>query len=105
MTRSGRRYGHICAWATILIATLATSCGDYHRTAWSHFEDIDSGGWDPTDIILFEPWPADSAEAASSVYDIDLVLRSTLRSGFSRIPVVITIEDNEHTISTYTVII
>ncbi|MCM1370164.1 MAG: gliding motility lipoprotein GldH [Candidatus Amulumruptor caecigallinarius] len=62
------------------------SCGDISSVAYSHFERIGSEGWDPADILIYEPWPADSAEASAHRYDIELVVRYSSRRRIKDLP-------------------
>ena len=88
-----------------VLSMLVAACGDVDRTAYSHFEKIPSSGWDPADIIVFEPWPADSAEAAIQLYDMELVLRNTVRKPLARLPIALNIEDENGTLRSDTIII
>lgn len=72
---------------------LVTACGDSTRTAYSRFQDIGEAGWDPAGVLVFEPWPADSAEAATGRFKMELVMRYASRGIQSAIPVALTIED------------
>lgn len=86
--------------------SIMASCGaDTQRTAWSHFEKIPGGGWSPDDMVCFEPWPADSAEAAGSSYEMQLVFRYSTRCGLERLPAAVTVEDADRVISADTLVI
>lgn len=94
MTNRARRQ-LVLLTAALLLSVLAVSCGyrDDSYTVYSHFEKIGPDGWDPADIISFEPWPLDSAEAATSVYRMELVLRYSTRNSLDNLPLAVSIED------------
>lgn len=76
-----------------LTVLLGGACTTPDTVAYSHFEQIPTSGWDPVDVIIFEPWPMDSTEAAGSSYQMDMVLRYSARKALSQLPVALTIEN------------
>lgn len=94
--------------AAVLSALAVCSCGNTDRPlrpSYSHFERIPTDGWDPTDIIQFEPWPLDSTETANNVYRMDLVLRYSARNSLESLPLALTIEDGNGETITDTIVI
>lgn len=88
--------------ASMLAAGLI-SCEKTGLVSYSRFEKIGSEGWNPEDVISFEPTPADTAESRETHYEMELVLRYSLRSGERRIPIVVNVEDENGQISSDTV--
>lgn len=66
--------------------------------AYSHFEKIGPDGWDPADLLMFDPMPADSADAKRCRYDITMIVRYSTRKSIQPLPVVITIDDETGTL-------
>lgn len=93
----------------LICATLITlwcgSCEAPEKVAYSHFEQIPSSGWDPMNVLVFEPWPADSAEAANRTYNMDMVLRYTSRKPAFKFPMVMTIENDNGTVRSDTLML
>lgn len=93
-------------WLTVtLMALLSAACTDSDTVPYSHFEQVGSDGWDPLDILVFEPWPADSAAAAGSVYRMDLVMRYSSRFRTADLPLALTIEDENGIVRADTIVI
>lgn len=81
-------------WLTAMLsALLVDACGESTRTAYSRFENIAKDGWDPADVLVFEPYPSDSTAAAPAGYEMTLVLRYSPRSNPMAVPVALMIED------------
>lgn len=80
--------------SAVLALLLFTACNVGENTAYSHFEEIPVDGWDPVDILIFEPRPADSVAAMSRTYSMDLILRYSARKDIAMLPVVMTIEND-----------
>lgn len=76
-----------------LMMQLSAACTADETVAYSHFEEIPASGWDPVDILIFEPWPSDSAQAFRRSYRMDLVLRYSTRRHITMLPVALSIED------------
>ncbi len=91
--------------AVTLLAPLVMSCTRRENVAYSHFEQIGTEGWDPLDIIVFEPMPTDSAAAATTTYRMDMVMRHSSRFHISDMPIAVMIEDERGVIRTDTIII
>ena len=87
------------------LALISVSCAGSDTPVYSHFEQIGSDGWDPCDMLVFEPWPADSADAVSASFDMELVLRYSMRHPVADLPVAVTVEDEEGTVRSDTVIV
>lgn len=83
----------------------ACGCSDARMPAYSHFEQIGAGGWDPLDLLVFEPWTADSADARLKAFDLDLVLRYSVRHPVSDLPVAVTVEDEDGVLRSDTIIV
>lgn len=82
------------------------SCGKKSGdVVYSHFETINSSGWDPADVIFFEPWPADSVVTNQSVFSLDMVVRSSSRHELPSFPLQITMEDENGVIKNDTLMI
>lgn len=65
----------IVGTALVLATALCTlSCGP-DMPVYSHFETVSPGGWTPDRMTIFEPWPADSAQASSGDFELRLCLR------------------------------
>lgn len=91
--------------AALITGAMFTSCGDGKRNVYSEFEDIGSGGWDASRVIMFSPWPADSCpDATSRRYDIDLVLRYSSRKQAGVLPMAVSVEDDSGIIAADTII-
>lgn len=86
---------------------LTSSCGnkEHGDTVYSHFSDIASNGWDPAEVIAFEPWPLDSINSKYDTYSIDMIFRVSSRHTVGDFPVALTIEDEDGIVSTDTVMI
>ena len=96
----------MCAVFTAGCLLLAAGgCSDARMPAYSHFEQIGTDGWDPLDLIVFEPWPVDSADARLSAFDVDLVLRYSVRLPVSDLPVAVTVEDEDGVLRSDTIIV
>jgi len=91
--------------AVTLLAPLIMSCTQSENVAYSHFEQIGPEGWDPLDMLVFEPWPTDSAAATATTYRMDMVLRHSSRFHIQDIPLAVMTEDGEGTVWTDTIII
>lgn len=89
---------------TIVIMSTIQSCGNTHRTAYSHFEQIGKDGWDPADVISYEPALADSTISKSQQFDMSLILRYSSRQMTPAIPLAITIEDEKGIVGSDTII-
>lgn len=97
---------HMCSvFAAGCLLLAAGGCSDDRMPAYSHFEQVGSEGWDPLDLLVFEPWTADSADARLSAFDIDLVLRYSERHPVSDLPVAVTVEDEEGVMRSDTIIV
>lgn len=82
------------------------SCGAKDGTVvYSHFEDIGSPGWNPADVISFEPFPSDSLINKNDRYKLVLVLRSSSRHDISPFPISVLKEDENGTLSSDTIMI
>lgn len=88
---------------TVVAIGMMAACGKTSRTAYSHFEKIGSEGWDPADIISFEPFPADSSEAKSTRYRLELTVRYSTRRSIPDLPLAISTEDENGEISADTI--
>lgn len=89
---------------TLAVAGL-TGCDNGKAPSYSHFEEIPSTGWDPLDVLTFEPMPHDSTESRHTNYDLSLVIRHASRHRIASMPIAVTIEDDNGTVSTDTIII
>ncbi len=68
------------------------------RVVYTHFEDIGLQGWASTDIIVFEPMPADSTMSPRQQYDLDMIVRYSKRScRGEHIPLAVSYEDERGT--------
>lgn len=90
---------------TVLLLTLAASCTHPGDPVYSKFLKIGADGWDPADLLVFEPVPADSADMKRGRFDIDLAFRFSTRRPIQSIPVAITVESYEGVVSADTVVI
>lgn len=96
----------ILIWiSAALMLQLSAACTADNTVAYSHFEEIPAEGWDPVDLLIFEPWPTDSAEAQHRDYSMDLVLRFSNRKHISLLPIALTIEDENGTLRADTLIL
>lgn len=93
--------------ACCMSALLLLSCSRIKDSSKSYikFEDIGSEGWDPADIIIFEPCPADSASVRGATYHSELMLRYSGLHKMNALPISIVIEDNEGVLSADTIIV
>lgn len=82
-----------------------SSCVEMERPAWSQFAEINSDGWDPVDILIFEPEPYDTLVPPGCRYDFDVVIRSSARSDIQKLPVAVCVEDEDHVIRTDTLVL
>lgn len=87
------------------ILTSMTSCIHIDTPAWSHFFKVGEEGWNPEDILVFEPESPDSTGFKNPGYDFTLILRSSSRSHIDRLPLAVCIEDNNDIIKTDTIMI
>lgn len=100
MTGLGQK---VCAAAAAGFLMMAcAACSGTAKPAYSHFEQIGPDGWDPYDLIVFEPWTADSADAFSHYFDFDLVLRYSVRMPIADLHLAVTFEDEDGVVSTDT---
>lgn len=82
-----------------------SSCVEIEHPAWSKFAEINSEGWDPVDILVFEPEPYDSLVPPGRRYDFDVVIRSSARSDIQKLPVAVCVEDEDHIIMSDTLVL
>lgn len=75
------------------------------KLVYYHFEDIGSSGWDPADVISFEPWPEDSTTAKDHIYRMELIFRSSARHDIKEIPIALVTENENGVITTDTVVV
>lgn len=96
-----KRHSIITIVMSAILMLTVVSCGkkDEGKLVYHHFEEIGSEGWDPADVISFEPWPADSATAKEHSYRVELMLRSSARQDIQEIPLAVVTEDESGIIS------
>lgn len=100
-----RTLGASIAIAAMLTAIASCSGGEEAIPSYNHFENLGDEGWKAQEMLIFEPWPADSAEAKEAVYNLDMTLRHAMRKTPSAMPLVVIIEDEERIVLTDTLII
>ncbi len=81
------------------------SCVRLNMPAWSDFAEISGEGWDPTDMVVFEPVPFDSLAPAGTHYDFEMVMRATARHRPGPLPLAICVEDQNGVIRADTIIV
>lgn len=93
-----RRLIGIISVAAMLL--MMGSCeNEPRRVVYTHFEEIGLDGWAPTDIIVFEPMPADSTLSPRQHFDLDLIVRYSKRScRGEHIPLAVSYEDERGTL-------
>lgn len=90
--------------AAIMIIILA-ACDLNEHVAWSHFEKIDSDGWDPADRIEFIAQPADSLAALKEQYAGKMIIRYSGRRAIAPFHVVVETENDNGPISCDTILV
>ena len=80
-----------------------SGCERRSTPSYSHFEEIPASGWDPLDVLTFEPVPYDSTESRRTNYAVTLVIRYTSRHKIPPLPIAVTIEDCNGPIKTDTI--
>ena len=94
---------------TLLTAALAISglagCDRQETPLYSHFEEIPPSGWNPLDVLVFCPTPIDSTEPPQSRYDLTMVVRYVARHKISALPIAVTVDDNNGTLHSDTIIL
>lgn len=98
MNSSSARIGKIILLPALIMAAFAiipVGCRRVEDTVYSHFQRIDSRGWDPNDYVTFMPWPADSAETLRDKYNIVLHFRYKSSRVIPPFPITVTLEDDE----------
>ena len=63
-----------------LLLMMGSCQNEPRRVVYTHFEEIGLDGWAPTDIIVFEPMPADSILSPGERYNLDMIVRYNKRS-------------------------
>lgn len=91
--------------AVVLSLILFPGCVRKGAPSYSHFEEIPASGWDPLDVLVFEPAAFDTTAAPGTRYDITLVMRCSGRHKPSAMPVAVTLEDANGTLRTDTLTI
>ena len=93
-----RRLIGIISVAAMLL--MMGSCeNEPRRVVYTHFEEIGLDGWAPTDIIVFEPMPADSTLSPRQHFDLNLIVRYSKRScRGEHIPLAVSYEDERGTL-------
>ncbi|MGN0238112.1 MAG: hypothetical protein ACI4AK_08545 [Lepagella sp.] len=93
-----RRLIGIISVAALLL--MMGSCeNEPRRVVYTHFEEIGLRGWAPTDIIVFEPMPADSIMLSRQRYDLDMIVRYSKRiCRGEHIPLAVGYEDERGTL-------
>lgn len=89
----------------LILVLLLAGCVDINRPDWVHYAEISGQGWNPEDVLIYEPVPADSLVPASTLYDFKVIMRSATRSNISELPVAVTVEDAEGVVRADTIII
>ncbi len=82
---------------------ISAGCRRVEDTVYSHFQRIESSGWNPDDYITFMPWPADSAATFKERYDFILHFRYKASRKIKPFPILLTVEDDEGNFRTDTI--
>lgn len=90
--------------ALLMPVALLGSCGASDPADYIRFESI-TDGWDPLDVLVFEPVTRDSVPIKGDGFDIDLMLRYSTRLPVSDFPLTVTLEDENGIIRCDTVIV
>lgn len=88
--------------AIIGAATLLGSCRRVDRTVFASFVDIGETGWDPVNVIGFNPWPLDSVSTPSDRYGLSVIVRFDPATAPSGLPLFVRLEDENGEIATDT---
>lgn len=89
-----------------LILALSVSCNrSSEETVYSQFQNISPEGWDPNEVIAFEPWPADSLVKQEDFYGLNLVVRYSSRHETGVFPMLIALENEDGLLRSDTIII
>lgn len=83
--------------ATALMPLMLQGCSGSRPPAYSQFEDVGRDGWDPLDMLVFEPFNRDSLATGQETFDMDLVMRYTSRVPARPLPLALAIEDGDGT--------
>lgn len=91
----------------VLALCLAGSCAKPKdkMPVYSRFQNIDSKGWNPLEVLIFEPWPMDSVVVSEDHFSLDLTVRAAMRKTPVSFPIAVTIEDERGVISKDTIVI
>lgn len=89
--------------AVTLLTSLVMSCMRSENVLYSHFEQIGAEGWDPLDMLVFEPQPTDTS--AATTYRMDIVVRHSSRFDIRNIPLAVMIENSEGVVRSDTIVI
>lgn len=106
--RMSRRMIHVKSAVAIICAAILTSlssCVHIETPAWSHFFKVGEEGWNPEDMLVFEPQSPDSTGFKDPGYDFTLILRSSSRRPVDNLPLAICVEDNNGIIMSDTLMI
>ena len=82
-----------------LLLMMGSCQNEPRRVVYTHFEEIGLDGWASTDIIVFEPMPADSILSPGQHYNLDMIVRYNKRSCRGvHIPLAVSYEDERGTL-------
>lgn len=83
------------SWLIFMVALAACSNSSGNQIVYSHFETISREGWDPMEMLVFEPTTSDSSAISGrgNKYDVELILRQSASANIGKVPLVVTLDD------------
>lgn len=103
--REPKRHNHLIIGIIAILLSISTGCVEIEHPDWARFAEISGRGWDPDDLLIYEPVRADSLVPPETLYDFKIIMRSATRSQFSQLPMAVTIEDETGVVRADTIII
>lgn len=78
---------YMCAVLFMGIGVLSQNCTDGNPPVYSEFIDLGTNGWDPINILPYNPYPIDSTMNPGERFDLILTVRYSLRGNDTSLPI------------------